>query len=129
MRTPVLTFTIKGKPGDGAINRSRGMSRRGDLFKSAKAKSFATRARLAARAAHARAGHPRVRECSVTIRSYWCAELALGDVDAPVRAVLDSLEAAGVLEDDSLVIELTASKSYDKDNPRIQVWIWAEPSQ
>jgi Holliday junction resolvase RusA-like endonuclease len=129
----VLDFVIPGSPGDGAVNRNQRIDRkRGRIYKAPAAKAFAKRAMVLARSEHGYQGWPTVRECSVTIRSYWprrrhlagCDELAMGDVDAPVKAVLDSLEAAGILEDDSLVREVRASKHLDKGNPRIEVEVW-----
>ena len=65
----------------------------------------------------------------VEVRSYWqrrhrqgaAAGLAMGDVDAPAKSVLDALQAAGVLDDDASVRRLICEKDVDKDRPRIEV--------
>ncbi len=127
-----LAFTISGSPGDGGINGAYRTGKNGRRFKTSTSRRFADRARIAAGNAHVVVGRPKVRVCSVAIRSYWprrrhlagCTDLAMGDVDAPVKAVLDSLEAAGILEDDALVREVRASKYLDKDNPRIEVEVY-----
>lgn len=46
-----------------------------------------------------------------------------GDVDAPVSAVLDALQHAGVLDDDARVVELVATKGHSKDCPRVLVTV------
>jgi Holliday junction resolvase RusA-like endonuclease len=47
--------------------------------------------------------------------------LALGDVDAPAKAVLDALESAGILADDAQVDHLAITKAVDRDDPRIEI--------
>ncbi len=44
-----------------------------------------------------------------------------GDVDAPVKGVLDALQAARVIEDDKRVQRVTAEKFWDPDNPRLEI--------
>lgn len=52
--------------------------------------------------------------------------LARIDVDALVKSTLDALVAAGVLLDDSLVVEVTARKHVaSKAEQRIDVAVWA----
>jgi len=40
--------------------------------------------------------------------------LAVGDVDGPIKAVLDALEEAGVMADDGQVVEVSARKGWGK---------------
>lgn len=47
--------------------------------------------------------------------------LPFGDVDATVKGVLDALEKAGTIQDDAQVMAATLLKSYDKNNPRVEV--------
>jgi len=47
--------------------------------------------------------------------------LAAVDVDAHAKIILDSLEAARVLEDDAQVVELRLRKFVAKDSPGIEV--------
>lgn len=56
---------------------------------------------------------PRIRHLDVPV--------PFGDADAPVSAVLDALEYAGVLDDDARIVEVHARKEHDPDNPRIFV--------
>ncbi len=73
-----------------------------------------------------RAGHPVIRSgrWRVLIESVWPRQrhldvsFPLGDVDAPVSAVLDAMQMAKILDDDARVAELGASKSYNPDRPR-----------
>lgn len=41
-----------------------------------------------------------------------------GDSDGPVSCVFDGLQRVGVLDDDARIVVHTASKHYDKKNPR-----------
>lgn len=45
----------------------------------------------------------------------------LGDVDAPTKAVLDVLAAAGVVPDDAVFRRVVLVNAYDKAAPRIEV--------
>lgn len=53
----------------------------------------------------------------LVVRSTWPrtrhldVDVPLGDVDAPVSAVLDALQEAGILDDDARVLELRAVKA------------------
>lgn len=66
-----------------------------------------------------------------TISAYWprthrqgpATGLALGDVDAVAKAVLDALQEAGVLLDDAQVVEARLRKAVDSSRPRIEVAI------
>lgn len=68
---------------------------------------------------------------SVVLRFFWkdshksgpAEELATGDVDGPVKGVLDSLEAGKVFHDDAQVQSLTVSKHVDPENPRIEIQV------
>jgi Holliday junction resolvase RusA-like endonuclease len=55
---------------------------------------------------HVRAVWPRKRNLDVTV--------AFGDVDAPVSAVLDALQACGAIDDDARFIRQSAEKLYVK---------------
>ena len=128
MSALLYSVTIEGNPGDAAINRARRISRTGG-YKSARLKSFERRA-----AAAIERDQPLTQPVvGVRVHAYWprirhlegCKELAYGDADAPIKATLDALERAGVLDDDARVVELIARKSYDKHRPRIVVEIYA----
>jgi len=124
---PLLCVVIEGNPGDGAVNRAYGTGR-GQFHKTAQAKAFARRASKAVRLAIA--GPLPGEVFSVVVISYWprrrhLAEgLAMGDVDSPLKAVLDALEAGGAFDDDTRVVEVIARKAYDKERPRIEVSVW-----
>ena len=106
-------------------------------YKSSEAKRFAARASEALKIARVRDPHawlnvdslPQMR---IEVTAYWprrrhlpdAGELALGDVDAPLKAVLDAMEAAGLYDDDCRAVELLARKRYDKENPRIEVSVF-----
>lgn len=44
--------------------------------------------------------------------------LANADVDSPVSSIFDALQLANVIDDDKRFQTFSASKGYDKDNPR-----------
>jgi hypothetical protein len=137
---PPLRFTIEGNPGDGAVNVSTfNVPGRGRVS-SARAKAFRARA-LAAGSLAFRTGQPlsaaalrSAKTFGVGIAAYWSrqshvhgVDVPLGDIDAPIKAVLDALEVIGLYGPggkDVLVLELRPSKHYDKERPRIEVEVW-----
>ena len=133
---PLFAVVIEGNPGDAAANRSRRIGR-GGSYKSARLKSFERRAAMAFGQLPRGVGRlmpllvsGRLR---VHVHAYWprrrhldgTEALALGDVDAPLKATLDALERAGVFDDDARVVELRARKNWDKARPRIEVEVYA----
>lgn len=140
MSALLLEFTIPGNPGDGAVNavwRSVIVpSRAGKppsvrVLKSSRGKRFTERA-VSSILASSGTSRP-TAEVSVVIRAYWgrrrhldgADRLAIGDVDAPVKATLDALEASHWLDDDVRVRSLRAEKYYDPASPRIEVEVWS----
>jgi Holliday junction resolvase RusA-like endonuclease len=86
------------------------------LINSPEFKAFA----LALEVAWAKAQHPRRifwGLWKVEIHAVWPrtrhldSPVAHGDVDAPISAVLDGFQEAGILDDDARIVELVASKS------------------
>ena len=75
---------------------------------------------------------PLVGPLSVTVRAFWprthregpASGLALGDVEAPLKGVLDALEEGGLFADDAQVLEAKVSKRIDAKNPRLLVWVY-----
>lgn len=45
------------------------------------------------------------------------------DIDGRIKPVLDLFQKAGLYLDDNLIIDLIVHKRYDKDNPRIEVFV------
>lgn len=141
---PVVSATISGNPGDGAINAAYkpGVRRRkkvagckkatyATLVKTDRRDRFAARARMVLRSARGEAKLlPLVR---LYCRVYWprrrhlpgVESLAYGDVDACDKAILDAVEAAEIVDDDTRVDLMAVSKHVDPDNPRIEVRIYA----
>lgn len=144
MSEPVFSWTVHCNPGLAAINaakRATIVRRKGKSIPSTrpsdKAKAFKARASEALKIARVRDPHawlnvdslPQMR---IEVTAYWprcrhlpdTGELAFGDVDAPLKAVLDAMETAGLYDDDCRAVELLARKRYDKDNPRIEVSVF-----
>lgn len=73
------------------------------------------------------AGHPVIRSgrWRILVESFWSrqrhldVDVADGDVDAPVSAVLDAMQEAGVLDNDARVEELGAVKRWANGEPRV----------
>lgn len=66
----------------------------------------------------------------VQVAAYWDRQrhlddhhYAMGDIDAPLSAILDGLQEVGFLDDDVRFESLAVSKHYDKANPRTEIWI------
>jgi Holliday junction resolvase RusA-like endonuclease len=133
----ILTIVIVGNPGLLAINNAKkaiviGKQARivdvGTVRKSKVAAADIVWASALAQPAAVEAVS-RAGQVTVEIDSYWprrralprSVDLALGDVDAPLKLTLDALEKAGVLDDDARVVEVRARKFIDKLNPRIEM--------
>lgn len=43
------------------------------------------------------------------------------DIDNPIKSILDSLQQAGAIQNDSLCTHIEAFKFIDKTNPRIEL--------
>jgi Holliday junction resolvase RusA-like endonuclease len=154
MAEVVWRATIHGNPGDAAVNRAKraivrkvpsggkGASKpkaRVAQIKSKRARMFEARAAESLNVARIRdqagyAAAQRLAHVGVTITAYWPRRrhladgsglIALGDVDAPAKAVLDALERAGVVDDDARVMELVARKRVDSMDPRIEIEVWS----
>lgn len=115
-----------GNPGTVKIN-GRLIPSRGRLVKSdtyAKGQASMVRA-----FAEQWSGPPLDGPVRIRATSYWprvhrsgaAKGLAFGDFDAPLKALADALEAAGVLASDAQVTGGDVSKAHDKHNPRIEV--------
>lgn len=69
----------------------------------------------------------------ITIRSYWPrqrhldVDFALGDVDAAISGILDSLEYGEAIDDDIRFVRAIVEKYYDKTNPRVELEISQVP--
>jgi Holliday junction resolvase RusA-like endonuclease len=140
----VLTIVIRGNPGLLGINNAKkavvigGHARIVDVGSVRKSKAGAAEAVWASVLAQPDAAEEiaRAGQISVEIDSYWprrrglprAENLALGDVDAPLKLTIDALKEASVIDDDARVIELRARKFIDKLNPRIEMRVRpAEP--
>lgn len=133
----ILTIVILGNPGLLGINNAKkavviaGQARLVDVGSVRKSKAAAAEAVWASALAQteAVAAISQAGQVSVEIDSYWprrralprAGELALGDVDAPLKLTIDALQAASVLDDDARVVEVRARKFIDKQNPRIEM--------
>lgn len=139
----VFTIVIEGNPGRLGINHAKkpalvaGRARLVDDGKSRKAKRAAAAAvqRSAfeqAEAAHAVSEAPTI---IVEIDTYWerrrrlvgVDDLAIGDVDGPLKLTIDALEKAKVIDDDVRVIEVRGRKFLDRERPRIEMRVMPAP--
>ena len=127
----MIVATVWGPPGLGKINGRYTLSR-GRLIKSLDYRTWCGRARAAIK----KAAEDRylVGPVHVEIAVYWptqhrtgaAAGLALGDVDALAKAALDSLQAAGVIEDDAQVTRCLLTKHLADNTTQARVSIVAQ---
>lgn len=139
----VLTVVIDGNPGALGINHAKkpalikGQARLVDTGPSKKAKKAAKVAVVRAVFADPEAASA-VQEAPlliVEIDCYWpmkrhlngAVDLANGDVDAPLKLTIDSLEKANIIDDDARVIEVRARKFIDREHPRIEMRVMPAP--
>ncbi|HUV47467.1 MAG TPA: RusA family crossover junction endodeoxyribonuclease [Actinomycetes bacterium] len=144
-----LRVFIPGNPGDGAINgaylSTRRMSKKkGKMVpvrvKTDRGQSFSARAKAAI--LHAMAEDPVAAAAAgdagtlaVTMVVSWprqrhlsgAHDLAMGDVDAPVKATLDALEKSGLVDDDARVVSLSVRKMINRLSPGIELTIEPAP--
>lgn len=62
--------------------------------------------------------------CAATVL-YWAGDRKRRDVPAIIDAIWHVLEKAGLVEDDSLIKSVDFRGSYDKENPRAEITIYA----
>lgn len=120
---------VWGPPGPGRINGRFTISR-GRLIKSVDYRRWCARARWAIQRDIGE-GVRLVGPVHVEIAVYWprahrdgpAVGLAFGDVDALAKATLDSLQAAGAIEDDAQVTRCVMTKHIAENKTRARVEI------
>ena len=128
-----MKFTTEIDPAHLRINAAwrRGKTRDGKPITYLAPRYAKARAVVATSAADASDGWQFVGPVSVTIAIYFrkltrtgpADGLPWGDVDGPIKGILDALQHSGVLADDAQVLEVYAIKFRDKDRPRIEIEI------
>jgi Holliday junction resolvase RusA-like endonuclease len=132
-----MIILIPGDPSGARVNAARraGVVKHGPkrgtpmTYSTPKAKAWRQSAVLFVRAAWS--GRPSEIEAptELEITTYWPRQrregpavgCPLGDVDATCKAVLDVLQAAGVVPDDGILQRVVLVNAYDKARPRIEV--------
>ena len=69
---------------------------------------------------HIRRKNPLKGKVDVSIEFYFKRER---DIDNSIKAALDLMQQANVIENDSQVYSLLITKGFDKDNPRMEISI------
>ena len=119
-----VDISVDVDPSDGSINLYLRSTRKGGgHFKPKRLVAF--RAKLAA--AWRQAGPPIKGPVELSIELYYprqshaegCKGVAFGDVDSPLKAIVDSLMDAKVIDDDVQVVRVTSSKFHDAKRPRV----------
>ena len=118
-----LSCTIHLPPGDLAVNRAWRVTQARTLVKS---KLYRQSRKLVADELRDAADHaewPRGfrGEVRVRIEAYWPG--SLGDVDAPIKGVLDALQQAGVVLDDKQICHVSCERLRDDADPRLVVHV------
>ena len=141
MAEAIWRATLSANPGWAAQNNARRAfvrGRRVSQIKSADRRKWEAAAAEALSVARLRDPQGAARVASlhfvgVTVTTYWPRRrhlpdasglIALGDVDATAKAVLDALERADLFDDDSRVLELVCRKRVDPARPRIEAEVW-----
>lgn len=143
-RAAALTITAYGHPAPQGSKRHVGGGRMIESSKGLKPwrKTVEDAARQAAAGAAPLDG-PLVAEITVTVprpksapktRTTWPQTRSSGDLDKLIRGVLDAIDKAGAIADDSRVVELTARKVYPDQGldalprPGVVVHLWPLPA-
>lgn len=139
MSARLVTFScaVPGNPGAAKVNTRTTpivVGGRSRMISSSNYRAWKRRAALVAQGAAKGQGFGPLARVLVHIDAYWPRQhrrgaatgLALGDVDAVGKAVLDAMQAAGVLDDDAQVIDLRLRKYVDATKPRIEIRAWTE---
>jgi Holliday junction resolvase RusA-like endonuclease len=132
-----MLITIPGNPGGATINKARraGVVKRGKhkgkptTYASKPAKTWRGTAVLIVRAAWARRPVWAETPHEVEVTTHWprlrrkgpAKGHPMGDVDATCKAVLDVLQAAGVVPDDGVFRRVVLVNAHDAKRPRIDV--------
>lgn len=133
-----IAFVIDARPGQGRINGRAKMQARGGKRRIGKSDAYRGFVGAVARAAEAQRGKVetfRSGVLAVAITIY-CEtqrhldrlpagyELGELDVDAPIKAILDGLQAGRLVDDDVRIAEVHVRKRLDRKRPRVAVRIW-----
>jgi Holliday junction resolvase RusA-like endonuclease len=123
--------SVPGNPGDAKVNGWKTPIKVGKTTRMIEGKRYRVWKDRASLAFRARAQGRKFDRgpLRASVIAYWprmtkqgaASGLAFGDVDAVAKAVLDALEAAGVVETDAQIVDVYLSKSYSADEPRIEV--------
>lgn len=106
-------------PGDLAVNRAWRKSKKG-LVKSKLYRSSMEILALELVDAAKELGIS--RSVRVAIEEWWPGPQ--GDVDAPIKGVLDALQKSGIITNDSQVVELCVNKHMNAEVPGLEISIW-----
>lgn len=125
-------FVVYVNPSGARINRRMALSRGRLIHSSAYRKA---KDDIAAAITVPEGWDPTYR-CRVLVRAYWTKRalavdphpydesLPNADSDAPIKCILDAAKKAGVYTDDALVCTSVGEGAWDKDRPRIEIWVW-----
>ena len=132
-----MLITIPGNPSGATINKARraGVVKHGKhkgkpmTYSTPKAKTWRGVAVLCARAAWSQRSPGTPTPFELELTTYWprirrkgpAKGQPCGDVDATCKAVLDVLQAVGVVPDDAVLRRVVLVNAYDKARPRIEV--------
>lgn len=108
-----MTLTLPYPPGVNALYRTF----RGRMLLSSEARAYKTKVGLLARAAGLR---PRKGEVEVRLALF--RPRRIGDIDGPLKVLLDALEGHAY-DNDSQVVGLYVTRHDDSGNPRVQVLV------
>lgn len=126
---PPLEATIRIPPGLLAINdkyevapiRRKGKATRYEIRLKSSFRAALYEAIVFVRQAVANSGW-QTRECAAaSVTTYWPGDVGHGDVDATIKAALDSLEGGGVVTNDRVIRPVWLDAAYNSESPRIVI--------
>ena len=108
-------LTVNGNP----IPKGRPRVYQGRAMTPARTREYETLVSQAAGIAWS--GEPAMGDLSVTLRFYRANRIRC-DIDNLIKSVADSLNGV-IWDDDDQIVELHATKNYDKDRPRVEITV------
>ena len=129
---PPLEVTIRMPPGLLAINdkyevapiRRKGKATRYEIRLKSSFRAAINEAIVFVRQAVVRSGWQTRGAAAAWVTTHWPGDVGEGDVDATIKAALDSLEGGGVVTNDRVIRPVWLDAAYNAESPRIVIRVY-----